>query len=249
MAKRDELVKWLNDYLDPKNLSEYCPNGLQVEGKSEIRKIVTGVSASLEFLEEAVKMKADAVLVHHGIIWKGTWNQIRGSYLKKIKLCLENNLNLLAYHIPLDAHLEVGNAAALAKIIGLKDIKAFGSYDYLNTGVSGEFTGLKSELFDTILKEINPKAQIFDYSKDVKRVFIATGAAQDDFRRAISEGADVFLTGEVSEWVFHMAKEEKRTFIAAGHHASESYGVQRLAEKMAKQFSIDFEHLDVHNPV
>ena len=249
MVKRDELVKWLHDYLDPNDLVEYCPNGLQVEGKPELKKIVTGVSASLEFLQKAVKLNADAVLVHHGIIWKGNWNQITGTYYQKVKACLDNNLNLLAYHIPLDANLTVGNAASLAKMIGLEDIEPFGSYGYLNTGVSGTFKGSKKELYDIILNKINSKSQIFDYSENVKKVVIATGAAQSDFDLAISEKADVFITGEVSEWVFHKAKEEKKTFISAGHHATETYGVQLLANEISKNFNVEYVHLDIHNPI
>ena len=249
MIDRDKIVNWCDTFLNSHQIEEYCPNGLQLEGKNEIKKIVVGVSASLEFLNKAIEANADMVIVHHGIIWKGNWNRITGSFAQKIKLCLKNDLNIIGYHLPLDGNLEVGNALALAKKLKLDDIKSFGDFNGIPLGVSGLST-ISSELFLSIVKEeINNESLILNYSPEIKNVAIVTGGAQSEFHQAISEGFDTFITGEVSEWVYHLAKEEQKTFIGAGHHATERFGVQLLAKRLQETFSIDTEFIDCHNPI
>ncbi len=250
MINQHELQTWLNNFLKSDGVSDYCPNGLQVEGKKEISKIVTGVSASEEFLEAAVAAGANAVIVHHGLIWKGEWNTLTGPYRRKIALCLKHNLNVFAYHLPLDAHMEVGNAAQLADRLGIENRVPFAVHNGLNYGVSGELKDCSMSRFAEKFKTlINEHALLLNVKNELSRVAIVTGGGQGEFQQAINEGFDLFITGEASEWVYHLAKEYKVNFIAGGHHATERFGAEALGAKISTLFDVSVSNIDITNPI
>ena len=248
MISSNELISWMNSYLKIDDYSDYCPNGIQFEGKSKINNIVLGVTASLELIEKAVEANADMILVHHGMIWKGDSGVISGTYKNKIQLLTDHNINLVAYHLPLDGHPVVGNGKALADKLGITNTEEYCHSNGGFIGVSGELNISKSEFIKNV-NELNKHAHVFDYSEKINKVAIVTGGAPAEFRSAIKNGFDCFITGEVSEWVFHMAKEEKKTFIGAGHHATEMFGVQYLGKKITETFNVKAEFIDIPNPV
>ncbi len=251
MIRRDELTTYLNEYLHISEFTDLGPNGLQVEGKPAIQNIICGVSASVELFGQAIEHKSDAILVHHGIIWNFERPVYRGGYKKRVKLLLENNLNLLAYHLPLDAHPDVGNNIVMAKHLGLQDIQPFGEYKGQFVGFQGTVNNIPSEqMFDLIRKEINPEALIFPFGPTlIRRVGIISGGAQKDVTQAVAEGLDLYLTGEVSEHILHYVKEEGIHFVAAGHYATERFGVQALGRHIAEKFDVNVTFIDIPNPV
>ncbi|MBL7135016.1 MAG: Nif3-like dinuclear metal center hexameric protein [Candidatus Marinimicrobia bacterium] len=249
--KRNELTNYLNTYLRFSEFKDTASNGLQVEGRDEIRKIVTGVSANVELFEKAIELKADAIIVHHGIIWDFEHPVYQGSYKKRIKLLLENDINLYGYHLPLDAHKEVGNNVRIAQILGLKNIEPFGLYNEQFIGFKGEYKFKQAEtVLDLVKKEINANAIIFPYGPDkINTVGVISGGAQKEVKQAVLEGLDLYLTGEVSEHILHYVKEEGIHFIAAGHYATERFGVLALGKHIKQKFDLDVEYVDIPNPV
>lgn len=252
---RQDLMAWLNDILQPEKFADYCPNGLQVEGQPDITTLVTGVTASQALLDKAVEVGADAVLVHHGWFWRGEDPTVRGVKRRRLATLLQNNLNLLAYHLPLDAHPDYGNNARLANVLGLiPDQTADGSV--MTTGSKGLiWLGRASEV--ECLGDFSIKVQknlgraptvIGDLQRPMERVAWCTGGAQGMFEDAIEAGVDAYLTGEISEQNAHLARESGVAFIAAGHHATERYGVKALGEAVAKQFGINVLFFDIDNP-
>lgn len=252
MIFRDELAAYLNDYLHVNDFSDLGPNGLQAEGRKEIRKIITAVSASVELFETALKKSADAVLVHHGIIWNFERPLYRGSYKKRVRLLLENELNLFAYHLPLDAHEEVGNNIQIARLLGLQSPEPFGEYKGRLVGFRGTLPQetAADELFVRIKKTINTQALIFPYGpKAIRQVGIISGGAQKNVQQAVAQGLDLYVTGEVSEHILHYVKEEGIHFVAAGHYATERFGVQALGKHLQEKFDVEVEFVDLPNPV
>jgi len=249
--KRNELIRYLDEYLHCADFSDLGPNGLQVEGRDSVNKIVTAVSASVELFEKAVSIQADTVLVHHGIIWNFERPVYKGGYKRRVKLLLENNINLLAYHLPLDAHLEVGNNAVMAGLLGLQNIQPFGEYKGQYVGVQGESANQPAEeIFALIKEKINSNPLIYPYGpKTVSRIGLISGGAQKEVKQAIDQGLDLFVSGEVSEFVMHLVKEEGIHYVAAGHYATERFGVQALGEHLRKKFGLDVEYVDIPNPV
>ena len=249
--KRNELTQYLNTYLRIDDFKDTASNGLQVEGREKIRKIVTGVSANVELFEKAIKLKADAIIVHHGIIWDFEHPVYQGSYKKRIKLLLENDINLYGYHLPLDAHKEVGNNVRLAQILGLENIEPFGEYNEQLIGFKGEYKLKQAEtVFDLVKKEINANAIIFPYGPDkINTVGVVSGGAQKEVKQAVLQGMDLYLTGEVSEHILHYVKEEGIHFIAAGHYATERFGIIALGEHIKQKFELDVEFVDIPNPI
>ncbi len=248
---RNELIKYLDDYLNCMDFQDLGPNGLQVEGRDEINKIITAVSSSVELFEKAVAMKADTVLVHHGIIWDFERPLYKGGYKQRVKLLLENDINLLAYHLPLDAHLEVGNNAVMARILGLQNIQPFGEYKGQFVGVQGILPAQDAEVvFDRIKEKTKKDALIFPYGpQKISRVGLISGGAQKEVKQAIDLGLDLFISGEVSEFIMHLVKEEGIHYVAAGHYATERFGVQALGEHLQKKFGLDVQFIDIPNPV
>jgi dinuclear metal center YbgI/SA1388 family protein len=246
---RIELELYLNNLLETSRFKDYCPNGLQVEGRKRVEKIATGVTASLAFLEAALEWGADAVLVHHGYFWKNEAPQITGRKYRRLKTLLANDLNLFAYHLPLDSHPELGNNAQLGAKFGWIGEQRFGEQDLgwmatLPMPITlAHFTAeVEQTLGRTPLVLGDPDWQI-------RRVAWCTGAAQGFFDAAIDAGADVFLTGEISEQTTHTAAESGVAFLAAGHHATERFGVQAVGTHLSEAFDIEHLFIDIDNPV
>jgi dinuclear metal center YbgI/SA1388 family protein len=249
--ERQRLLAYINDYLKITDFNDLGPNGLQVAGSGEIKKIITAVSASVALFRKAIELKADTLIVHHGIIWNFERPLYIGGYRERLRLLLGHNLNLLAYHLPLDAHPEIGNNAQLANRLGLHSVQPFGDYKGNYVGVRGEVTPTESEnFFGRIEHLLERKPLVFPYGPEkISRVGIISGGAQKELNQAVAAGLDVFITGEVSEHTMYYAQEEQIHFVAAGHYATERYGVQALGDLIRKKFSIDVAFVDIENPV
>ncbi len=245
----NELNNYLNLLLQPERFSDYCPNGLQVEGKTHISKIVTGVTASMALLEAALKEKADAILVHHGYFWRGEAQPIIGIKKRRIQFLLQHDINLFAYHLPLDAHAELGNNVMLAKQLGLNIIGKSGENDML---LLTELTAPQSlQTFANLIEtKLNRVPQVIgDLQKPVKTVALCTGAAQGYIEQALAVNVDAYISGEISEQTVHVARESGMSYISAGHHATERYGIQALGEHLAQKFGLQHTFIDCDNPV
>lgn len=243
------LVSYIQEILQPERFSDYCPNGLQIQGCPDVLKIVSGVTASMDFLQAAADAGADAVLVHHGFFWKNEDPCIVGIKQKRIKFLLDNNISLLAYHLPLDAHPKLGNNAQLANRLGLNLEAWAGNQNILAYGTlpEGPLLGDFSQFVDLQLNR-TPMVIGAD-NKQIKRVAWCTGGAQSYMQDAINLGVDLFISGEISEQTYHLAQESGVAYMAAGHHATERYGVNALGDHLAFHFSISHEFIDIHNPV
>lgn len=251
MMLRHQLLTWLDDVLQPQLIKDYCPNGLQVEGKTQINKVVTGVTASKALIEKAIEAEADAILVHHGYFWKGESPNIVGMKKERFKLLLEHDINLFAYHLPLDVHAEVGNNAQLGKLLNVKNIRPVSRVKPEGVLMQGEIEGdtLLTEFSEHLMHQLSRKALIEDSGNNiVSRVAWCTGGGQSFIDAAVETGADTFISGEVSEQTIHVARECGINFIAAGHHATERYGVKALGEKLASESTVEVLFVDVPNP-
>ncbi len=246
---RDELEHHLNHLLEISRFRDYCPNGLQVEGHHTIQTLVSGVTASLDLLQAAIKAKADAILVHHGYFWRGEDLRITGMKSRRIALLMTHSINLFAYHLPLDVHPQFGNNALLGKKLGLIETGSFGDQDIAALGELPQATTL-SALGEKISRTLLRKPMMIgDPNRTIRQIAWCTGAAQNYFEEAIQQGADAFITGEISEQSVHAARESGVAFIAAGHHATERYGVQALGDHVAQKFGIHHQFIDIGNPV
>ena len=247
--KREELVGYLDGLLAPGRFRDYCPNGLQVEGRAEITRIVAGVSASQELLDAAVERHADAILVHHGYFWKGEDGRVTGIRRKRLASLLGSDINLLAYHLPLDAHPELGNNAQLARLLGFVPEGRFGEQDIAWLGTLAEPCDLPS-LAARVANALGRQPLVIGGDdRPIRRIGWCSGGAQGYFEPAIALGVDAYLSGEISEQTVHLARESGVAYLAAGHHATERYGVQALAGHLAQQFGIVCEFVDLDNPV
>ncbi len=247
-VQRDTLEKHLASTLDINRFRDYCPNGLQVEGRSQVSHIVSGVTASQALLEAAVERGADMVLVHHGYFWRGEDARIIGTRQRRIRTLLAHDTNLFAYHLPLDAHPVMGNNAQLGQRLGFTDEGRFGEQDLGWLGRSGARTvGELAAIVSTALRR-EPMI-IGDPSQPVTTVAWCTGAAQNALSDAIAACASVYLSGEISEPTVHLARESGVAYLACGHHATERYGVQALGEYLAEEFGIRHEFIDIDNPI
>ena len=247
--RRTELESYLNQYLDVIRFRDYCPNGLQVEGRAEVQVIVTGVTASLALVHEAMAHGADALLVHHGYFWRGEDPRVTGIRRDRLAALLNSALNLFAYHLPLDAHPDVGNNVQLARAL---DLPYSGTFGEQGLGAHGEFAQppTLAELGGRIGARLNRAPQVIgDGHKVVRRVAWCTGAAQGYLEDAVRLGADAYLSGEISEQTVHLARESGVAYIAAGHHATERYGIQALGEHLARRFELKHQFIDIPNPV
>lgn len=246
------LAEYLAEYLDVESIPDYGPNGIQVEGSEEVRRILTGVSACLELFEKAEKMSADAVLVHHGIFWKGMPYELTGVQFRRVETLIRSGMSLLAYHLPLDRHGDVGNNAVAARRLGLSSLEPFGSYEGTHVGWQGRFEDAvpfaRFVAECEALYEREPVA-FGDGASEIRRVGIISGGAQKQFHEAIELGLDAFVTGEVSEWVMNLARESGVGFVSAGHYATERLGVRVLGEHLAERFGVEVRFHDVPNPV
>jgi dinuclear metal center YbgI/SA1388 family protein len=247
--QRAELDAYLDQYLDVARFRDYCPNGLQVEGRADVERIVTGVTASLELLHAAIEARADAVLVHHGYFWRGEDQRIVGMRRRRISLLVQNDLNLYAFHLPLDAHAEIGNNVALARTLGLVVEGRTGEQDIVFYGRADTELTLEALADRVETRLARTPLVIGDKDRPVSRIAWCTGAAQGYLEDAVRLGADVYITGEASEQTVHLARESGVAFIGAGHHATERYGVQALGAHLAHRFGLNHTHIDIPNPV
>jgi dinuclear metal center YbgI/SA1388 family protein len=245
-----ELEIYLNQLLDVAHFRDYCPNGLQVEGRSEVHQLISGVTASFEFLRAATAAGADALIVHHGYFWRGEDPCIVGMKRRRISHLLAHDVGLLAYHLPLDAHLELGNNAQLGRRLGFVETGRFGEQGIAMQGaLLPEMLRLK-DLRMNVERALSRKPLVIgDDECLIRRVAWCTGAAQDYFDEAIRLGVDAFITGEISERMVHAARESGVAFISAGHHATERYGIQALGEHISRKFGIAHQFIDIDSPV
>lgn len=249
---RDRLIAFLDDYLQSPAQTDFGPNGLQVEGVLEVKKIVTSVSACRELFERAAQVGADTVLVHHGIFWKGTSQVLTGMQYRRVKALFDHDINLIAYHLPLDRHGEVGNNVLAAQAFGLVDLASFAPYEGENIGFRGRFPEpiAAAELARRSTEIFGQTPLHFAAGPDpVSTLGIISGGAQKELYAAIDAGLDAYLTGEVSEWVMNVAREHCIHYLAAGHYATERLGIRTLGEKVAERFGVEVEFVDVPNPV
>jgi dinuclear metal center YbgI/SA1388 family protein len=249
----NEIVAWCDTLLDAAAFQDYCPNGLQVEGRSNVERIVSGVTASQALLDCAVEAGADLVLVHHGFFWKGEDARITGMKRRRLTTLLTSEISLLAYHLPLDAHPEVGNNTQLAQRLGLLEQGRFGGggrapdlacYATLPQPLPAAEFGARIE------RALGRAPQWIAAGSDtIASVGWCTGAAQSYLEEAARRGLDAFVSGEISEQTVHIAREYGIHYFAAGHHATERYGVQALGEQLAARFGIEHRFCDIVNPV
>jgi dinuclear metal center YbgI/SA1388 family protein len=249
MAHRTELERLLAATLEPSRFKDYGPNGLQVEGRDQVRHLVCGVTASLALIDAAIEAGADAILVHHGLFWRGQDGRVVGWMKQRLSRLLAHEINLFAYHLPLDAHPELGNNAQLARHLGWATDGRFGEQDLGCIGALpaalGSLDALSAHV-ETRLGRATVRAA--GDGRPLKRVAWCTGGAQGYFEAAIAAGADVFITGEISEPQAHYAAETGVAFLAAGHHATERYGVQALGRTVSEQLGLEYRFIDIPNP-
>ena len=248
---RQQLLQAFDALLEPHRFKDYGPNGLQVEGKPEIRRIVSGVTASRALIEAAIAAQADAIFVHLGLFWRGQDGRVTGWMKQRLALLLAYDINLFAYHLPLDAHPVLGNNAQLGRQLGLTASSNFGeqSLGFLgerSDGGSFETARDLAQHIENTLKR--PVTQVEHSHAAIKKVAWCSGGAQSYFESAIAAGADAFITGEISEPQAHLAREMGVAFIACGHHASERYGAPAVASHVAAQFGIHHQFIDIDNP-
>ncbi len=249
MMQRDELARYLDTLLEVPRFHDYCPNGLQVEGRASVSRLVTGVTASQALIEAAVAAGADALLVHHGYFWKGEDGRITGTRRRRIGLLLEHDISLYAYHLPLDAHLELGNNTQLGALLGLIEEGRAGEQNIVAHGRLGTAQSLSALSAHIESRLGRAPAVIGDPAQKIARIAWCTGGAQGYFEDAIPLGIDAFLTGEISEPQVHLARESGVAYIAAGHHATERFGVQALGAHLAAKFGLEHRFIDIPNPV
>ena len=244
------LLQAFDQLLQPEKFKDYGPNGLQVEGRRHIQKIVSGVTASRELIDAAIAAQADAIFVHHGLFWRGNDGRVTGWMRQRLGLLLQHNINLLAYHLPLDAHESLGNNAQLGALLGWLPTGRFGEQQlgWLGEPVGGPLASAHA-LADQIAGKLGRAVTVVDANRTpIRRIAWCTGGAQGYFEAAIAAGADVFVTGEISEPQAHYARECGVSYLACGHHATERYGVSALASHVAAQHGLEHLFIDIDNP-
>lgn len=248
---RQALLQAFDTLLQPTRFQDYGPNGLQVEGRARIRKIVSGVTASRALIEAAIAVQADAIFVHHGLFWRGQNGCVTGWMKQRLALLLRHDINLYAYHLPLDAHPELGNNAQLGLQLGFQASARFGEQDLGFLGErtdGGSFTSAQ-ELAHHLENILNrPVVHVERAPAAIKKIAWCSGGAQGYFEAAIAAGADAFITGEISEPQAHYAREMGVAFLACGHHASERYGAPAVSSHVAAQLGLAHAFIDIDNP-
>ena len=252
MTKLQDIIQWCDQTLKSSEFKDYAPNGLQIEGKTEVRKILAAVTASQDAIDAAIRENADLLLVHHGYFWKGEAYPITGMRGKRIKSLIQQDISLVGYHLPLDSHPTLGNNAAISDLLELQNIEALdpterhpiGNIGYLKSAMSPEaFKAFVSERlgFDAIHLPCDKST--------IQKVGFCTGGAQDYISKAALQNCDAYISGEVSERTFYEAAELGVHYYACGHHATEKYGVQRLAKAISEQFNIEYSYFELNNPI
>ena len=252
MASLTQVLELLQGTLKPWAFNDYCPNGLQVQGKEEVQLLVSGVTASQALIDAAIAVNADAILVHHGYFWKGENACVVGMKKNRLKSLLVNDISLLAYHLPLDAHAELGNNKQLAQRLGITIDGALYPDNPKQVGNIGSFAQAMSagQLAEHLAQVLGqPDIHIAGAATQIKKVGFCTGAAQGFIEQAVLMGCDAYISGEISEPTVHIAREAGIHYFAAGHHATERYGVQALGEFVASTLGVRHQFIDIANPV
>jgi dinuclear metal center YbgI/SA1388 family protein len=245
---RDTLLQALDALLQPERFKDYGPNGLQVEGKAQIARIVSGVTASRALIDAAIAQQADAIFVHHGLFWRGQDGRVTGWMKQRLQRLLTHDISLYAYHLPLDAHPELGNNARLGALLGWQADARFGEQD-LGCVASADYGN--AQLLAQHVQQVLGRGTTLvapEDAKPIRRVAWCSGGAQGYFEAAMAAGADAFITGEISEPQAHLARESGVAFIAAGHHATERYGAPAVAAHVAAQLGLEHRFIDIDNP-
>ncbi|WP_439887582.1 Nif3-like dinuclear metal center hexameric protein [Pseudomonas sp. MBLB4123] len=245
------LVEEAERYLGAARIADYCPNGLQVEGRPQVRRIVSGVTASQALVDAAVEAQADVLLVHHGYFWKGENPCLTGMKQRRLKALLAHDISLLAYHLPLDLHPDVGNNVQLARQLGITVEGPLEPDNPRTVGLVGSLADPLSpgDFARRVQQVLGREPLLVAGPRPIRRIGWCTGGGQGYIDQAIAAGVDLYLTGEASEQTFHSARENGISFIAAGHHATERYGVQALGEYLARHFALEHQFIDCPNPV
>ncbi len=248
MVARDELQSHLAQLLGVERFRDYGPNGLQVEGRAQVHRLITGVTASLALIEAAVGVQADAILVHHGLFWRGQDGRITGWIRARLAPLLAHGINLYAYHLPLDAHAELGNNAQFGARLGLSADARFGEQDLGFAAPAAELASIAA--LQAAVQRVCERAPVMvaGDGRALKRIGWCTGGAQGMFEAAIAAGVDAYVTGEISEPQAHIARETGVAFIACGHHATERFGAPALGAHVAARFGLEHPFIDIHNP-
>lgn len=249
MTNAKILGQAFDDLLQPDKFRDYGPNGLQVEGDRDVKLLVSGVTASRALIEAAIEADADAIFVHHGLFWRGQDGRVTGWMRERLRLLLTHGIHLFAYHLPLDAHPELGNNAQLARVLGLQVEGRFGEQDLGFVGAGTPNWSRPQALADHVAAVLGrPVTCVGGTDRPVRRVAWCTGGAQGYFEAAIAQGVDAFITGEISEPQAHLAKETGVAFLACGHHASERYGAPALAARVAQDLGLQHRFIEIDNP-
>ncbi len=246
---RDELLRYLDDLLQAGEIQDYSYNGLQVEGRPEVKRVVTGVSACAELFQFAVEQEADAVLVHHGLLWQGQEPRVRGLFRNRLKILLEHDLNLIAYHLPLDRHPELGNNGVAARALGLTDLAPFAEVGWV-----GRHEGLRLEQVLAKVEELyggfgNRPLVFAEGPEIIRRIAILSGGGGKYVAQAVEAGADLMITGEAAEPTLNFVREARIHFIAAGHYATERLGIRALGDHLADELGLEVLFHEIPNPV
>ncbi|MDO5654425.1 MAG: Nif3-like dinuclear metal center hexameric protein [Brachymonas sp.] len=249
---RGEVLQAFDAHMQPDNFKDYGPNGLQVEGRAEIKTLVSGVTASRALIEAAITEQADAIVVHHGLFWRGQDGTVTGWMKQRLALLLQHNINLFAYHLPLDAHPELGNNAQLARLLGFEVEQQLGEQNLLFVGsLRQQPFAHAAQLAQHVEQHLQRTVTMVDGlppGTPIEKLAWCSGGAQGYFEAAIAAGAQAFITGEISEPQAHYARECGVAFLACGHHATERYGIQALAAKVAAEHGLRHVHIDIDNP-
>jgi len=250
---RSKLEHYLTQLLQPEKIKDFTPNGLQIQGKQNIKKIVTGVTASQALIDRAIEEKADALLVHHGYFWKNESYVIRGMKHRRIKSLLDNDINLFAYHLPLDIHPTLGNNAQLASLFNISEVKPLEIGNPYSVAMQGRLAEpMNATEFTKLINHELKRGCLHipaSTNKVIETIAWCSGGGQGYIELAAEQGIDAYLTGEASEQTTHVAREMDIHFFAAGHHATERYGVKALGELIAKEHDIEVQFIDIDNPV
>lgn len=249
MTTAKTLGQAFDTLLQPEKFRDYGPNGLQVEGDRDVQVLVSGVTASRALIEAAIAAQADAIFVHHGLFWRGQDGRITGWMRERLRLLLNHGIHLFAYHLPLDAHAELGNNAQLGRVLGLQADGRFGEQDLGFLGSCDQVWAGPSALAEHVAAVLGrPVTCVSEVDKPVRRVAWCTGGAQNYFEAAIARGVDAFITGEISEPQAHLARETGVAFLACGHHATERYGAPAVAARVAQDLGLHHIFIDIDNP-
>lgn len=251
MIQRQALLQYLDSLLEPEYFKDYAPNGLQVQGKDQIQTLVTGVTATQALIDRAIELEADAIFVHHGYFWRGEDPSIVGMKYNRIRSLLENQINLFAYHLPLDAHPDFGNNAQLAYRLGLIVESGLDLSEKRPVGNVGRLNQAKApEDFAATIESALGRKPLLVKGGDhqISRVAWCSGGAQGYIEKAVAMGADAYISGEISEQTTHVARECGIHYFAVGHHASERYGAKAVGDQLAAKFQLKHEFVDIDNP-